>query len=127
VAAWNKGTDMRGRQRGVTLGGLLVAAVVVAIVAMLGIKIAPEYYEHRQILNAIHKVAAESDAATSVAQVRAAFDRQANVDYISAITGADLDVSKESGAIVIEFAYERRVPLFGNASLLLDFTGSSRK
>lgn len=110
-----------------TLGGLLVAAVVVAIVAMLGIKIAPEYYEHRQILNAIHKVAAESDAATSVAQVRAAFDRQANVDYISAITGADLDVSKESGAIVIEFAYERRVPLFGNASLLLDFTGSSRK
>lgn len=118
---------MKKQQRGVTLTGLLGAAFVIAIVALLGMKVVPEYMEHRTIVSAIKKVAAGADAGTSVAQVRAAFDRQANVDYISAITGADLEVTKEAGAIVVSFAYEKRIPLFANVSLLLDFTGSSKE
>lgn len=117
---------MKSRQQGMTLSGLLVGAFVVALLALLGMKVVPEYMEHRQIVSAVKKVAAGSDAATSVAQIRAAFDRQANVDYITAINGADLDISKEAGTIVVSFAYEKRIPLVANVSLLLDFTGSSR-
>lgn len=117
---------MKARQRGVTLSGLLAGAFVVAIVALLGMKVFPEYMENRQIASAVKKVAASTDAATSVSQVRAAFDRQANVDYISAITGADLEITKEGGAIVVAYSYEKRIPLFANVSLILDFTGSSR-
>lgn len=118
---------MKKQQRGVTLSGLLGAAFVIAMLALLGMKVVPEYMEHRTIVSAIKKVAAGADASTSVSQVRAAFDRQANVDYISAITGADLEVTKESGTIVVSFAYEKRVPLVANVSLLLDFSGSSRE
>lgn len=117
---------MKTRQHGVTLSGLLIGAFVVALLALLGMKMFPEYMEHRAISSAVKKVAASTDAATSVSQVRAAFDRQANVDYISAITGADLDVTKEGGAIVVAYSYEKRIPLVANVSLLLDFTGSSR-
>jgi Tfp pilus assembly major pilin PilA len=118
---------MKTRQHGVTLSGLLVGAFVVAMLALLGMKVVPEYMEHRQIVSAVKKIAAAADPASSVAQIRGAFDRQANVDYISAITGADLEVTKEGGAIVVSFAYEKRVPLFANVSLLLDFTGSSKE
>lgn len=118
---------MKRQQRGVTLSGLLGAAFVIAILALLVMKVFPEYMEHRQIVSAIKKVAAASSPETSVRQVRDAFDRQANVDYISAITAGDLDVTKEGGAIVISFAYEKRIPLFANVSLMLDFTGTSKE
>lgn len=118
---------MRKRQLGVTLSGLMVAAVVIAILALLGLKVIPEYMEHRQIISAIRKVAASADATAGVAKIRDAFDRQANVDYISAITAADLDITKEGGVVVISFSYEKRIPLFANVSLLLDFEGSSKE
>lgn len=117
---------MKARQRGVTLFGLLAGAFVVAILALLGMKVLPEYMEHHAVASAVKKVASGADLESSVRQVRDAFDRQANVDYITAITGADLDVTKEGGAIVVAYSYEKRIPLVANVSLLLDFTGSSR-
>jgi hypothetical protein len=118
---------MNGRQRGMSLSGLLVAAFAVALLALLGMKVIPEYIEYRQVVASIKKVTAAAGPDTSVRQIREAFDRQANVDYISAITGADLDVTKEGGRIVVSFSYEKRIPLFANVSLLLDFSGSSKE
>ena len=119
------GDRMKKQQLGVTLTGLMVSAVILAILALLGLKVVPEYMEYGKVVSAIKKVASSSTASTSVADVRKAFDRQADVDYISAIKANDLDISKESGAIVISFAYEKRIPLFANVTLLLDFEASS--
>jgi len=117
---------MKKQQLGVTLTGLMVSAVILAILALLGLKVVPEYMEYGKVVSAIKKVASSSNASTSVADVRRAYDRQADVDYISAVKGNDLEVSKESGAIVITFSYEKRIPLFANVTLLLDFEGSSQ-
>lgn len=118
---------MKNRQLGVTLSGMMVVSVVVAVLALLGLKVVPEYMEHRQIVSAVRKVAAAADATAGVTKIREAFDRQANVDYISAITAAELDITKEGGTVVISFSYEKRIPLFANVSLLLEFEGSSKE
>jgi hypothetical protein len=34
-------------------------------------------------------------------------------------------VTKDRGNVVIAFAYEKKVPLFSNISLVIDFAGSS--
>jgi Domain of unknown function (DUF4845) len=117
---------MKKKQLGVTLTGLMVSSVIIAILALLGLKVVPEYMEYGKVLSAIKKIGNNSNASTSVADVRKAYDRQADVDYISAVKGEDLDVSKDGGVIVISFAYEKRVPLVANVSLLLDFEGSSQ-
>lgn len=117
---------MTAKQRGMTLSGLLIGAFVVAVVALVGMKMVPEYIEHRAIASAVKKVASEAGPEATVGQIRAAFDRQANVDYITSITGADLDITKERGVIVVSYAYEKRIPLVANVSLLLDFSGSSK-
>lgn len=49
----------------------------------------------------------------------------ADINQISTIKGADLDISKDGNEIIIAFEYERRIPLFYNVSLLIDFQGSS--
>lgn len=63
----------------------------------------------------------------SVQQIRADFDKYLEVNYVEGISGADLDISKEGGKIVVSFEYEKRIPLFANVSLLIDFKGSSAR
>ena len=36
-----------------------------------------------------------------------------------------LDVSKERGKIVASFDYDKRIPLFGNVSLVINYKGST--
>jgi uncharacterized membrane protein YhiD involved in acid resistance len=117
---------MKRKQTGVSLSGLLVAAVILAVVALFGMKVFPEVVEYLQIAKAVKSIA-NDPGAKSVADVRKAFDRAATIDNITSITPQDLDITKEGGDIVISFAYEKRVPLFGNVSLLIDFEGSSKE
>jgi len=117
---------MRGSQSGVSLSGLLIGAVILAVVALLGMKVGPEYMEYYQIITTIKKVSGASSGDVTVAEVRKSFDNFANIDNIKALNGQDLEITKESGVVVISFAYERRVPLFHNVSLLLEFEGSSQ-
>ena len=41
------------------------------------------------------------------------------------IRGKDLLITREGGNVSIGFRYEKRIPLFGPASLLLDYQGNS--
>lgn len=116
---------MRSKQLGVTLSGLLMSAVILALVSLLGMKVAPEVIEYYQIVKAIKKVAGEPSAKESVVEAQRAFERQADVDNIKVIKAADLDITKDGGNLVISFAYESRIHLFKNVSLLLEFEGSS--
>ena len=111
-------------QRGVTLSGLLIWGFIIAMVALLGIKVAPEVMDYYKIKKIVTSTAANSGGKT-VPEIRAIFDKYADVDYVKTITSADLDISKEGNAVVIAFAYETRIPLFLNVSLLIDSQGLS--
>ncbi len=112
-------------QRGVALSGLLFWGIIIALVAVLGMKIGPEYMEYFKILKSVKSISADAQGKT-VPEIRSAYDRYADVNYITTLKGVDLDISKDGNAVVIEFAYERRIPLFFNVSLLTDFHGSSK-
>ena len=111
-------------QRGVSLSGLLVWGAVIAAVALLGIRVAPEVIDYYKIKKIVASTAANSSGKT-VPEIRAIFGKYADVDHIATITAADLDISKEGNQVVIAFEYEKRIPLFLNVSLLIDFQGSS--
>ena len=112
------------KQRGIALSGLLFWGIVIALVAVLGIKVAPECITYYKILKATQAVAANSNGKT-VSEVRTAFGKYMDVEHVSTITPADLDISKEGNEIIVAFSYEKRIPLFYNVSLLIDFQGSS--
>ncbi|MDS4014079.1 MAG: DUF4845 domain-containing protein [Candidatus Accumulibacter sp.] len=114
------------RQRGIALSGVIVWGIVIAIVAVLAIRVLPEVMDYYKIRQAVKAVAAEGSGKT-VGELRQAFSRYAEVEHIQTLTAADLDIFKEDNQVVIAFAYERRIPLAGNVSLLIDFRGSSSK
>ncbi len=51
--------------------------------------------------------------------------RFAQIDDISSITGKDLIMDKKDQGAAISFSYDKKIPLAGPASILLEFRGSS--
>jgi hypothetical protein len=115
----------RGRQRGLTLIGLLVSGIVFALVALVVMRVVPTVIEYSNIKKAV--VRATSASPTGLpSEIRTAFDRSQGIDTFSAIAARDLVITKVNDKTVVSFAYEKRVPLFGPASLLIEYKGDSR-
>ena len=116
----------RSQQHGVTLFGLLFWALLIGFIAYLAIRVFPTVNEYLTIERTIEKIAAS--APTTVGEARAAFDRQKEIEYsISTISGKDLDITKDNDKVVISFAYDKEVPIFGPVYLLIKYEGSARQ
>lgn len=118
---------MKRKQLGVSLSGLLITSVLLAVVALFGMKLFTPVVEYLQIIKTIKAISNDPSAKGSVADVRKSFDRRSSVDDITSIGPQDLEVTKDGNDVVISFAYEKRIPLFTNVSLVIDFQGSSKQ
>lgn len=116
---------MRYKQRGISFLVIFLIGVVLAIAAVGAMKIGPAYSEFITAKKAMFAVAAGEARGGSVAEVRKAFDRRTAIDNITAVTPDDLDITKDGNEIVISFAYAKKVPLFANVSLCIDFAAST--
>lgn len=114
----------RNRQRGVGLSGLLFWSVILALLALLGMKLAPAYIDYFSILKAVKTVAMQAPGKT-VSEIRMDFSKQEQIGYFKDIKASELDISKNGNEVVVSFSYEKRIPLFLNINLLIDFQGSS--
>jgi hypothetical protein len=94
---------------------------VLGSVGAVAMQAFPSFLEYQAALKAINKA---KDEAT-VASVRAAFDRYAQVDDIASIRGRDLEVTKNGDQVVVSFNYQKEFHLFGPAWLLLKYAGTS--
>ncbi len=119
---------MHRRQTGLGMISLLLIVVIVVVGAIGGMKIAPAYLEYYSVKKAVTAIVQGGDMRNAtVADVRKAFDRRAQIDNITVVGSPDLEVTKEGGDIVISFAYPKKVQLFNNVSLLIEFAGSSNR
>lgn len=116
------------RQQGVTLISLIFICALIALVAVLGIKVFPDVQEYFAAVKAVKATAQDPGSKVgTVSDIRRNFDRRKSIDNISAVAGEDLDITKEGNEIVITFAYSKKIPLSGPVSLVIDFEGSSQQ
>ena len=110
-------------QRGLSLLGLIVLGVILVFGALITLKVLPTATEFVAVKRAIVKA---RTGGTDAQSIRVAFDRAAAIEDITSITGKDLQIQREpGGGYQVSFAYEKRIPLFGPASLLLDYRGEA--
>ena len=114
--------QFRSRQRGLSFLGLLVVGGMLAACGVIIVEIVPTAIEYQGVRRAADK----AQEGPSMADVRSIFDRAASVDNIKSISGKDLEVSKEGEKIVVSFAYQREIHLFGPAYLTLKYSGRSK-
>ena len=113
---------MKNQQRGISFIGLLFVGGVLAFGGIMAAQVFPTMVEFQ----AITKAASKAAAGGTVAEVRAMFDRAAQVDDIRAISGKDLVVAKEGDKTVVSFAYNKEIHVGGPAYLLLKYVGRSK-
>lgn len=112
------------KQRGLSLSGLILALILIGLATVIGMQVVPAVVEYQSIKKAINDA---RNNGHSVAEIEMSFNKQANAGYITAIRGSDLTIVKESGEFQVSFAYDKKLHLFGPASLLLEFSGTTEK
>ncbi|MGB2818010.1 MAG: DUF4845 domain-containing protein [Burkholderiaceae bacterium] len=115
-------TRTASRQRGLSLVGLIFVGMIVVALLALGFRIVPAVIEYIAIERAVQKIKNES----TVRDIQAAFERHRTIDDITSISSRDLDITKEGDKVVISYAYQKKIPILDNVSLVIDFAGTTR-
>jgi hypothetical protein len=121
-----RGASSRSSQRGITLFGLLFWGAFIAVTAVVALKVFPTVLEYYTVKRVVDRIAATNPA--TVPQVRQEFDRATQVEYsIQSLKSSDLVISKDgSDKVVIEFAWDKEIDLFGPVYLTIKYRGRSR-
>lgn len=113
---------LKQQQRGLTFMGLLIVGIVLAFTGVIVAQVVPTYIEYTAVQKAVQK----ASVGTTVSEVRSIFDKAAQIDDISTISGKDLEVGKEGDRVVVSYAYSREIHLAGPAYLTMKYEGSSK-
>jgi len=114
---------LKRQQQGLSIVGLIIIGMLVVGVLAMGFKTIPAVIEYIAIERAVQKIKNEG---STVRDIQAAFDRHATIDDITSINSRDLDITKEGDQIVISYAYQKKIPVIENVSIVIDFAGTTR-
>jgi len=114
------------KQRGVTLTGFLVSAVILIICALIGFKIGPPYIEFMSIQTQLKAIANDPEGRSGVRRVvEDLFSRRAAIENINAISGKDIQIAKVGDRVVLSAEYSVCVPLVLNIRVCMDYAPTS--
>jgi hypothetical protein len=114
----------KNKQGGISLTGLIFILVIVGGLGVLGLRIVPTYSEFMSVKKAIVQAKASGP---SPADIKKSFDNQADISFISSITGKDLQLTRDGNDVEVSFYYQKKIPLVAFASLLLEYEGTTAK
>lgn len=112
----------KARQRGASMLAILFIVGVLAGLGLIAAQALPTVLEYQAALKAAQKA---SEGGT-VGDVKKIFDKAAQIDDINSISGKDLEITKEGDKVVVKFAYNKEIHMFGPAYLLLKYVGRSK-
>ena len=119
-------TNSLRHQQGVSFLGLVVIFVGLAMIGAVGLKLVPVYLDAFAVKKILNSMATSEEIKSgTVKEIRDSFDRRANIDNVSALKGADLEITKENNETVVLAAWTQRIPLIPNYTLLVDFSMST--
>lgn len=109
-------------QKGMSIPGMLVIAIMLGFYVMCFVKMVPHYVEYWSIKDIMSQVSAEHQpGTTTVGQVRRRIDNLFNTNQIYAIKIGDVEIYREKGNTYIDASYEARIPIAGRIDAVLKF------
>jgi hypothetical protein len=112
------------KQQGLSLIGFIFLAAIVGFVMFTAFRCVPAWTEYFSLKKVLQATANEFTTDATAPVIRSSFDRRAQIDDLP-VKGAELDIRKENGRIVLAVQYARRVHIAGNTSLLFDFDANA--
>jgi hypothetical protein len=116
------------RQHGLTILGFILVAAVVIIFAMVGFRVVPSYVEYYSVKKALEDTMRGGSVDPNNQQAfRAELARRLQTSYVENVKAADAIIQRSGNQLTAELAWERRLHMFGNAYILLEFEAMSSR
>jgi hypothetical protein len=116
------------RQHGLTILGFLLVAAVVVIFAMVGFRVIPSYVEHQSVRKALDDTMRGGTAdPNNPAAFRAELARRLQTSYVEDVKASEVILQRSGTQVTAELAWERRLHMFGNMYILLEFEATSTR
>ena len=114
--------NMRHRQSGMSVIGMLSIGIMVGFFAMCAIRMVPPYLEYLSVKEIITKVATEKAAGdVTIPQIRRRIENLFNTNQIYALAPRDVKVYRKDGKTYIDASYEVRTPVAGRVDSIMNF------
>ena len=115
-------------QAGLTILGFLLVAAVVIIFAMVGFRVVPSYVEYYSVKKSLDDTMRSGNVDPSNLQAfRLELERRLQTSYVENVKANDAVVRRVGNQITAELSWERRLHMFGNAYILLEFEVTSTR
>lgn len=109
-----------GRQRGMTVIGMLLLLVVIAFVALIAMKVVPMYVQYYSIKSTIESIRKEPQVAQMSAQeIQNAIQKRFDIGYVENVTARDLKIRNDRSGRVLDLVYQDERALFYGLSVVL--------
>ncbi|MDR2678753.1 MAG: DUF4845 domain-containing protein [Zoogloeaceae bacterium] len=111
------------KQQGISLTGMLIIAVIIILLVIMSVKIVPSVLEYKTVVKAVGLTAQEANAEniTDETRIRSIFSRKMQVESVYGITENMLKIQRAGSGVIVKIEYDKKIPLFLNASLLLEY------
>ena len=119
---------LQARQRGLTIVGFILVAAVVIIFAMVGFRVVPSYVEYYSVKKALDDtMRGDSVDPNNLQAFRSELTRRLQTSYVENVKATDAIIQRSGNQLTAELAWERRLHMFGNAYILLEFEAVSSR
>jgi len=116
-----------GKQRGVSLTGLIITLAVVGFIAVMAAKLLPAYVEYFTVKKMFSAMDQAGDLKGTVRDIRRSYDTRNAIEDVKSVKGEDLEITKEGGETVITATWSTKVSMVSNVSACLDFMVTTSK
>jgi hypothetical protein len=119
-------TAMPVTQRGLSFVGFIFGALILVLVAIIGLRLIPAYMQNAEVQKIFVTIANDPEMQkANTIDIRMSFNKRASIDNINAIKSDDIKIFKVNGKLVLSADYVVKISLAGNVSLNLEFQPTS--
>jgi hypothetical protein len=114
--------NIRQRQSGMSILGILIIGIMVGFFVMCGLRLAPSYFEYLTVKDVITAVATEHEAdKKSIRELRRKLENLLNTNQVYGIDPRDVEIYRKDGKTYIDGNYEARIPVAGRIDAVMRF------
>ena len=109
-----------GEQRGMTVIGMLLLIVVIAFIALIGMKVVPMYIQYFTVKSTIDSIRKEPQLVQmSPIDIQNAIQKRFDIGYVDNISARDLKIRNDRSGRVLDLVYQDERDLFYGLSVVL--------
>ena len=116
-----------GKQRGVSLTGLIITLAILAVIAIITAKLLPTYVEYFSVKKMFNAMVQNGDLNGTVAEIRRSYDTRNAIEDVKSVQASDLQISKAGGETVVSAEWSVKIPMVSNISVCIDFSVTTAK